>query len=107
MIVQKKFFTILLVAVSVILLSFASVAFTSDGLEVQENVAAEENVQENAQVKEQIQTRTQECEEPCESECDPQQKRIQENRNMQEEKQNLQGGKNQTGNGRNMFNFSK
>ena len=106
MLLKRKWSLMILLAVSIMVLSFASVGLAYDGTAVQTNTqlneAREFFVQERLQQNLQHQLRLQQCAGDCSDECDPLQKRLQQKVHRQENRQVLQGGRNKgNGNGQN------
>ncbi len=96
MLKRKRTVTIFVI-LSLLVLSFSSVALANNGTEAQVNESRALNVQEYQQENKQEQIRAQECEGECSENCEPQQRRLQQHK--QENRQELQGGRNQ-GNGK-------
>lgn len=106
MVLKRKRSLIILLVVSIMVLSFASVGLAYGSTAVQTNTqlneARELFVQEKVQQNQQQQLRLQQCDGDCSEDCEPEQKRLQKNLHRQENKQILQGGRNQgNGNGQN------
>lgn len=90
---------IILLVVSIMVLSVASVAFGSDGIRVQEDIQLNEvrnlDEQEENQYNCQKQLRQQEGDGVCSEDCEPLQKREQNHELKEEERKLKQGGRNQ------------